>query len=90
MSNTKLVIGLLAGTAIGASVGLLMAPEKGKTARKKILREGKKYSKSFNKSVDDVLHSVSKKINEISKETDQLISKAKSNGKELASSATSK
>ncbi|PZO33333.1 MAG: hypothetical protein DCE86_04995 [Flavobacteriaceae bacterium] len=36
MSRTNTVIGILAGAAIGAAVGILFAPDKGQKTRKKI------------------------------------------------------
>lgn len=35
-TKTKLVLGILGAVAVGAAIGLLMAPEKGKKMRKKI------------------------------------------------------
>lgn len=37
MANTKLVLGFIAGAAIGAIAGILMAPDKGDATRKKII-----------------------------------------------------
>ncbi|RZJ30611.1 MAG: YtxH domain-containing protein [Flavobacterium sp.] len=39
MSTGKVVLGTLAGIAIGAAVGVLMAPDKGTETRKKILKK---------------------------------------------------
>ena len=36
MSTGKLVVGVLAGVAVGALVGMLFAPDKGSETRKKI------------------------------------------------------
>ncbi|OQP46957.1 hypothetical protein A4H97_05400 [Niastella yeongjuensis] len=35
-SNTKIILGMLAAAAAGASIGVLMAPEKGSDLRRKI------------------------------------------------------
>lgn len=34
MKSAKIILGTLAGVAIGVQIGLLIAPEKGKTTRK--------------------------------------------------------
>ena len=36
MSNTKAVLGFVAGAAVGALVGILFAPDSGSNTRKKI------------------------------------------------------
>lgn len=54
----KALIALLTGAAIGAGMGILFAPEKGKKTRKKIKRK-----------VDDTSHEISARV---SKATDEL------------------
>jgi gas vesicle protein len=39
MENGKIVLGALAGIAIGAAVGILLAPDKGSETRKKISKK---------------------------------------------------
>ncbi|SHJ11487.1 YtxH domain-containing protein [Aquimarina spongiae] len=38
-NNSNTVLGVLAGTAIGATLGILFAPDKGSNTRKKIVEE---------------------------------------------------
>ena len=42
MKSGKILLGIMAGTAAGALLGILFAPEKGPVTRKKILKKGKK------------------------------------------------
>ena len=44
METGKIVLGTLAGIAIGAVVGVLMAPDKGSETRKKISQKGSGYA----------------------------------------------
>lgn len=58
MSSGKVILGILAGAAAGAMLGILFAPEKGSTTRKKILSKGEEYAdelkEKFNEFVDKV------------------------------------
>jgi gas vesicle protein len=40
MSTGKVILGVLAGAAVGASLGILFAPEKGSVTRKNIAQKG--------------------------------------------------
>ena len=40
MKKSNVVLGVLAGAAIGALVGILFAPDKGTNTRKKLRRKG--------------------------------------------------
>ncbi|WP_187260948.1 YtxH domain-containing protein [Pontibacter beigongshangensis] len=55
-STTKLAVGLLAGAGVGVLAGMLLAPEKGKDARKKVAESasklGSQMSSSFNSTKD--------------------------------------
>jgi gas vesicle protein len=44
MSTGKVVLGTLAGLAIGATAGVLFAPEKGSKTRKKIMDKANDYA----------------------------------------------
>jgi gas vesicle protein len=59
MKTGKLLLGVLAGVAAGALLGILFAPEKGSATRKKITEKGEDYADSlkdkFNKFVDSIV-----------------------------------
>jgi gas vesicle protein len=44
MKTGKVVLGLLAGVAAGAILGILFAPDKGSNTRKKIVDKGEGYA----------------------------------------------
>ena len=57
-ADSKVLLGLLAGAAIGAIAGILFAPDKGSETRKKIAKNtnemGETLKSSFNDFVDSV------------------------------------
>ena len=63
MANTKTLLGFLAGAAVGALAGILLAPDKGSETRKKISKKtgdlGDTLKSSFNDFVDGVKESYS-------------------------------
>ena len=66
MSRSNTVIGILAGAAIGAAVGILFAPDKGEKTRKKI-KDG------FDNQKDELQN----KFNQLSDQVKSKFSKAK-------------
>lgn len=53
MSTGKALLGVLAGMAAGAALGLLFAPEKGSNTRKKIVRKGEDLAEAVNDKIDE-------------------------------------
>lgn len=50
MNNTaKILIGIAAGAAVGAVLGILFAPAKGEDTRENILKKGKEFADEFTK-----------------------------------------
>jgi gas vesicle protein len=72
MSSGKVVLGVLAGLAAGAIMGILFAPDSGVNTRKKIVRKSEEYiddlKDKFNEFVDHVAEKVEKATEEIKEE----------------------
>lgn len=73
MSSGKVVLGVLAGLAAGAILGILFAPDSGENTRKKIVRKSEGYiddlKEKFNEFVDHVAEKVEKAKEEVKEET---------------------
>lgn len=67
MSTGKVVIGVLAGVAIGALLGVLLAPNKGSETRKKITKKSKDTVDDLQVQIEELLNSLNEKL-ELAKE----------------------
>ena len=72
MSTGKVVLGTVAGLAIGGILGVLFAPEKGSVTRQKIMDQGNDYAdelqskyNEFADAISDKLHSAKEFAQEI-------------------------
>ena len=83
MKESKLIGGLIAATAIGVAIGLLLAPSSGQQTRKKIIDGSLKLKDDFKSSVDASIDALRKQINS---RIDQLAK----GGKEVVNSASEK
>jgi len=79
----KLVGGLIAGTAIGIAVGMLLAPASGQKTRRRILDGSVKLKDDFMSSVDSSIEALRKQLNS---KIDQLAK----GGKEVVNHASEK
>ena len=69
MSSGKVLLGVLAGVAAGALIGILFAPDKGTETRKKIVKKSEDY-------VDDVKEKFNGLIDDLTKKMDGVQAKA--------------
>ena len=59
MESGKVVLGVIAGVAIGAVLGILLAPEKGSVTRNKIMNKGEDLAGNLRKKLDAFLETTS-------------------------------
>ena len=68
-TTTKVILGLIGAAAVGAAVGMLLAPEKGSDIRKNIAdratKLGDKLGETFRQSRDGVKRAVSQAQSEM-------------------------
>ena len=62
MSSGKLLLGVLAGVATGALIGVLFAPDKGSVTRKKISKKGDDYADGLKENLNTFIETVSNRI----------------------------
>jgi gas vesicle protein len=68
MSSGKVLLGLLAGVAAGALLGILFAPEKGSVTRKKISKKGEDFADTLKEKFDEFLNNITEKFDEVKEE----------------------
>lgn len=74
MSTGKVLLGILAGIAAGATLGILLAPDKGSNTRKKILKKGDDYAEELGSKFNDFIAGAKDKFSTVK---DEAINKGK-------------
>jgi gas vesicle protein len=68
MSSGKILLGVLAGVAVGALAGVLLAPDKGSVTRKKILKKSDDYADALRAKFEEYMDTISEKIDTVNGE----------------------
>ncbi|WP_421798408.1 YtxH domain-containing protein [Haliscomenobacter sp.] len=68
MSIGKVLMGVMAGVAVGTAIGVLYAPDKGSSTRQKISKKGNKYAEDLGNKFNAFVESVNKKIETVNNE----------------------
>jgi gas vesicle protein len=68
MNSGKIILGVLAGAAIGATLGILFAPGKGSSVRKKISKKREQFTEGMEEKFDKFVDSVTEKFETVKDE----------------------
>jgi gas vesicle protein len=75
MKSGKLVLGVLAGLAAGATLGILFAPARGKSTRKKISRKAHQYADDIRDKSNEFTDSMSQKYQAVKDGGERIVEK---------------
>jgi gas vesicle protein len=78
MSTGKVVLGTMAGLAVGAILGVLFAPEKGSVTRKQIMDKGNDYVDDLKSKYNEFKDSITEQFESTKDDVNQLADRAKS------------
>jgi len=87
MSKGKVLLGVLAGVAIGAVLGVLFAPDKGWNTRKRIQKKAEGLTEDLKEKFDEFLDSIIVKVDEVKEETADFAEKARTRAGEAKKDA---
>lgn len=82
MDTGKIVLGVLAGLAAGAVLGILFAPDKGSDTRKKIVRKKDDFTDAIKEKFDDFIESVTDKFEQTKEDISELVEHGKEKAEE--------
>jgi gas vesicle protein len=77
MNTGKVALSALAGLAVGAIAGILLAPEKGSTTRKQIRDKGNDYVDDLKSKLDEISDMLKDKFKNTKQEAEQFADKGK-------------
>lgn len=77
MSSNKLILGLLAGLAIGATAGILLAPDKGSKTRRKISKKGNAYVDKLSSEFNVLLEKITAQVENLKAEAAHMMENEK-------------
>lgn len=86
MSAGKMLLGIMAGAAAGAVLGILFAPDKGTETRRKIAEKSDDYVNDMKTKFNGMMDTLSKKMEDVQNKANDMANKAKSNVEDMKTS----
>ena len=87
MSSGKVILGLLAGVAVGAALGILFAPDKGWNTRKRISKKAEDVANDLREKFDEFIDTVTSKVDEVKEQASDLADKARNKANDVKKEA---
>jgi gas vesicle protein len=76
-TTSKVLLGALAGAAVGATLGILFAPDKGSVTRSKIVRKSDEYAEELEGKFNEFVESMTDKFEGVREEAAPIAEQAK-------------
>jgi gas vesicle protein len=89
MGSGKVLLGVLAGVAVGATLGILFAPDKGSTTRKKISRKADDYAEDLEDKFNEFIEEMTRNFESMQQEAKQMAENGKMKVEEAIAEVTS-
>jgi len=83
MSTGKVLLGVMAGAAAGAVLGILFAPDKGSATRKKIMDMTDDYAGNLKEKITKVINTITEKVGNVSDSAKDLAEEGASGVREV-------
>jgi gas vesicle protein len=77
MNAGKVFLGVLVGVAVGATMGILFAPDKGSKTRKRISHKKDEYIDDLEEKFNDLMGSITSKFDNIRGEANRIVRNGK-------------
>lgn len=88
MGSGKVVLGVLAGVAVGATLGILFAPDKGSNTRKKISRKADDYTEELEEQFNHLVKNLTRKFEDMKEEAASMAENGKVKVEDAIAEAT--
>ncbi len=88
MGSGKVLLGVLAGVAVGATLGILLAPDKGSVTRRKIADKADDYSENLEEKFSEFMSSVTQQFEALRKQAGTAATDAKQQAEETIADLT--
>ncbi len=87
MDSGKILLGAMAGVALGATLGILFAPNKGSDTRKKISKKSTEYVGGLENQFREFMKSVSDRFEQMTAEAQKVSNNGRTKAEELLKDA---